>query len=51
MLLPEFYVGLVLAGLFAATMSTADSQILSCTAAITRDLVKKEKSIGSPNPK
>lgn len=31
-------VGLVLAGLFAATMSTADSQILSCTAAITRDL-------------
>lgn len=31
-------IGLVLAGLFAATMSTADSQILSCTAAITRDL-------------
>jgi Na+/proline symporter len=29
--------GLVLAGLFAATMSTADSLILSCTAAITRD--------------
>ena len=29
--------GLVLAGLFAATISTADSQILSCTAAITRD--------------
>lgn len=37
MLLPEFMVGLVLAGLFAATMSTADSQILSCTAALTRD--------------
>jgi len=30
-------IGLVLAGLFAATMSTADSQILSCTASITRD--------------
>ncbi len=37
-LLPEVLVGLVLAGLFAATMSTADSQILSCTAAITRDI-------------
>jgi sodium/proline symporter len=36
-LLPEFLVGLILAGLFASTMSTADSQILSCTAAITRD--------------
>jgi Na+/proline symporter len=37
-ILPEVLVGLVLAGLFAATMSTADSQILSCTAAVTRDL-------------
>lgn len=37
-MLPEVMVGLVLAGLFAATMSTADSQILSCSAAITRDL-------------
>jgi len=36
-LLPKFYVGLVLAGLFAATMSTADSQIISCTAAISHD--------------
>ena len=36
-LLPEVLTGLVLAGLFAATMSTADSLILSCTAAITRD--------------
>lgn len=36
-LLPEILVGLILAGLFASTMSTADSQILSCTAAITRD--------------
>jgi sodium/proline symporter len=36
-LLPDAATGLVLAGLFAATISTADSQILSCTAAITRD--------------
>ena len=36
-LLPELLVGVVLAGIFAAAMSTADSQILSCTAAITRD--------------
>jgi Na+/proline symporter len=42
-LLPEILVGLILAGLFAATMSTADSQILSCTAAITRDF-KNEKN-------
>jgi len=32
-------IGLVLAGLFAATISTADSQILSCSAAVTRDIV------------
>lgn len=30
--------GLVLAGLFAATISTADSLILSCSAALSRDL-------------
>jgi SSS family transporter len=36
-LLPPVLTGVVLAGLFAATISTADSQILSCTAAITRD--------------
>lgn len=36
-LLPPVLVGLVLAGMFAATMSTADSLIISCTAAITRD--------------
>ena len=28
----------MLAGLFAATMSTADSKILSCSAALTQDL-------------
>ena len=37
-LLPGPLVGLVLAGLFAATMSTADSQVLSCSAALTQDI-------------
>jgi sodium/proline symporter len=43
-LLPEILVGVVLAGLFAATMSTADSQILSCSAAITHDFSNKKAS-------
>jgi SSS family transporter len=38
-LFPPVLVGLVLAGIFAATMSTADSLILSCSAAITHDLL------------
>ena len=37
-LLPDIFVGLILAGIFAATMSTADSVVLSCSAAITHDL-------------
>lgn len=37
-LMPDILVGLMLAGLFAATMSTADSLVLSCSAAISRDL-------------
>ena len=37
-LLPVVLVGLMLAGLFAATIPTADSQILSCSAALTQDL-------------
>ncbi|MGK7894314.1 MAG: sodium/proline symporter, partial [Xenococcus sp. (in: cyanobacteria)] len=37
-LLPGILVGLMLAGLFAATISTADSQILSCSAALTQDV-------------
>ena len=36
--LGPFWVGLILASIFAATMSTADSQVLACTAAITDDL-------------
>ncbi len=39
--LPEVVVGLVLAALFAATLSTADSLILSCSAAVTRDFVQQ----------
>jgi sodium/proline symporter len=37
-LLPTVFVGLMLAGVFAATMSTADSQILCCSAALTQDI-------------
>ena len=36
--LPGPLIGLILAGLFSATMSTADSQILSCSAALTCDI-------------
>ena len=43
-LLPEILVGIILAGLFAATMSTADSQILSCSAAITRDFINDKNT-------
>lgn len=38
-LLSPAFVGLILAGIFAATMSTADSLILSCSAALTHDLL------------
>lgn len=38
-LLPPYLVGLILAGMFAATMSTADSLVLSCSASITHDLL------------
>ncbi|MEC9413267.1 MAG: sodium/proline symporter [Pseudomonadota bacterium] len=38
-LLPPALVGLVLAGVFAATMSTADSLVLNCSAAVTHDLL------------
>lgn len=43
-LLPPVLVGLMLAGLFGAAMSTADSLILSCSASLTRDFFigKKE---------
>lgn len=41
-LLPEFFIGLILAGLFAATISTADSQIISCTSSISHDFLPKK---------
>lgn len=41
-LLHPTMVGLILAALFAATMSTADSLVLSCSAAVTRDFVLKD---------
>lgn len=40
-LLPAILVGLVLVGLFSATISTADAQILSCSSALTQDLLPK----------
>ena len=45
-LMPPVLVGLILAGMFAATMSTADSLVLSCSASITHDLLphKVERS-------
>ena len=45
-LLPPVLVGLILAGIFAATMSTADSLVLSCSAAMTHDLA--EERLESP---
>jgi Na+/proline symporter len=39
-LLPPVVVGLVLAGIFAATMSTADSLILSCAGSLSEDIAE-----------
>lgn len=41
MLLPDVLVGVILSGLFAATMSTADSQVLTCSAAVTQDIAPR----------
>lgn len=41
-LLHPALVGLILAGIFAATMSTADSLVLSCSAAMTHDILPKK---------
>ncbi len=40
-LLPPLLIGVVLAGIFSAVVSTTDSQILSCSAALTQDLFPK----------
>lgn len=37
--LPQAFTGILLAGLFAATMSTADSQLISCSGSLTHDLL------------
>ena len=37
-LLPALLIGVILAGIFSAVISTADSQVLSCSAALTQDL-------------
>jgi len=41
-LLPEMLVGIILAGLFAASMSKADSIVLSCSASLTREIRGKD---------
>ncbi len=46
-LLPPALVGLVLAGIFAATMSTADSLLLNCSSAVTNDLKLTPKKTNS----
>lgn len=43
-ILPPVLVGLLLAGIFSAIVSTADSQILSCSAALGHDLLKQKNS-------
>jgi sodium/proline symporter len=43
-LLPGVLVGVVLGGLFSATMSTADSQVLSCSASIAHDIFPSQKT-------
>jgi len=40
-LFPAAVVGMMLAGVFAATISTADSQILACSAALTQDVPRR----------
>ena len=43
-LLSPFWVGLILAGIFAASMSTADSQVLASSASVTQDLMTEHRS-------
>ncbi len=42
-LFPSFLVGVMLAGIFAAAISTADSLVISCTGALTNDIFPKLK--------
>ena len=41
--LSSFWVGIILAALFAATMSTADSQVLASSASLTQDVLPQYK--------
>lgn len=43
--LPGIFAGIILAALFAAAMSTADSIILSCSAALTHDLLGGKRNL------
>jgi len=43
MVLPEMLIGFIVAGIFSATMSTADSQIICCSATISNDIFQKSK--------
>ncbi len=43
-ILPPALVGLILAGIFSAIVSTADSQLLSCASAMGNDLLKQPKN-------
>lgn len=40
-LLPDIFVGIAMAGLFAATVSTADSQIILCSGVVTQDMLPR----------
>ena len=42
-MLPPIAVGFVLAGVFSSTLSTADSQIISCSASLLRDMPEPPK--------
>ncbi|KAF3981929.1 MAG: sodium/proline symporter [Methylococcales symbiont of Hymedesmia sp. n. MRB-2018] len=46
-ILPPVLVGLILSGIFAAIVSTADSQILSCSAALGNDLLPEKQGIAA----
>ena len=42
--LPPLLVGMILAAMFAATISTADSQVLACSASATQDIAINHRS-------
>ncbi len=43
-MLPEILVGVILAGIFASTISTADSLVLSSTASLTQEIFHKYRN-------